>query len=379
MAQVNVREIREVRHQKDSSRGFCFSCGLVLLIIFLIGGVIGLLQLQNYNDFSNSKTLNKETVVFEVKEGESIAQIAENLTKQGIIQDKNLLILPARTLYLQLNPVTTIVQPGFHEIPAETPISEVFTHLVLEDCDQITVTFKEGWRIEEFGQQIQKAVDGKEGVKFSYDEFVEKSHNYVQGNGMDLNRTYSGNLEGYLYPDTYNFCSDTMTISFIDKLVSTFDSKVYAKIKDQLSSKNKNLEELIKVASLVERESFNNDIERKTIAGIIESRLNNDMVLGIDATSQYSAGFSASENTWWPRQQTLLNQLQKDEPYNTRKRAGLPPTPISNPGFKAISAALEPIDSDYFYYLHDNDGVIRYGKNLNEHNSNKCRYLGSCG
>ncbi len=142
---------------------------------------------------------------------------------------------------------------------------------------------------------------------------------------------------------------------------------------------NQTLNEVIIKASIVEREAYNND-ERKTIAGIIDTRLKIDKALGIDATSQYGYGYSTSQKTWWVTGDELLQALEQDNPYNTRKNLGLPPTPISNPGLDSIIAVLNPTQTEYLYYLHDSCGQIHYSRTLNEHNIKVEKYIirGQC-
>lgn len=375
MARVNVQRFGQPQKPNSPGKGACFTCSLALLAVFVIAIIFSLFQFNNYNDFANSKTLNNQTVEFEVQQGESLSSIMKRMVKDGILEDRSVFFLPASDLYLQFAKLSSPnVQSGIHEIPANVPVSEVFSYLVPKACDQITITFNEGTRVEEFGQKIEKSLAGKSDVKFKYDEFVSSARDYKPSDNMDLSFDAPKNLEGYLFPDTYNFCVNSSSKAFLDKLLITFDQKVYQVIKSDLKSKNKSLDEVINLASMVERESFNSD-ERKVVAGIFYNRLQNDIPLGVDATSQYSRGFSTSENTWWPQKTDLELQLLKDEPYNTRKRLGLPPTPIASPGLDSIKAVLDPTDSDYFYYLHDDDGVIHYAKTLNEHNINTCKYI----
>ena len=120
------------------------------------------------------------------------------------------------------------------------------------------------------------------------------------------------------------------------------------------------------MASIVEREE-RDPAERPTVAGILWNRYDANIGLGADATVLYGLGRTKGGLSY--------EDLQSDSPYNTRKYAGLPPTPISNPNISSIRAALYPEDTDYWYYLHDSDGGIHYAKTLDEHNVNKARYI----
>lgn len=376
MARIIDRSINsEVTKKRGGLSGFCGFCSLIMILVLLFIGFVGFTQTQNYTQFATSKTKNTSPVEFEVKSGETVRDITKRLIDAGIIEEKNVLFVPTSEIFLQLQSVnSTNIQAGKHTIPPQTPLTEVYSFFQLKECDQVRVTFKEGLRIEEYAAKVELALNGKPEKKFSSSDFVNYAKNY--DGDVDTNFTVPKNLEGYLFPDTYDFCVDVTAKQVVDRLVKTFDDKVYAEINLDLYSKELNLADIVTKASLVEREAFNND-ERKVIAGIIENRLEQGMVLGIDASSQYSAGYSQKEGTWWPKGNDFLNQLQKDEPYNLRKRAGLPPTPISNPSLNSVKAVINPTDTDYFYYLHNDCGGIHYAKTLDQHNVNKNRYIGT--
>jgi UPF0755 protein len=134
----------------------------------------------------------------------------------------------------------------------------------------------------------------------------------------------------------------------------TFDKKV----------KDVTYKQLI-VASLLERETFA-DSEKPIVAGIIYKRLENDWPLQIDATLQYIKG------NWKP---VYSIDKELNSPFNTYKNLGLPPSPIANPGLSSILASISPEASEYWYYIHDNDGKIHFGRTLEEHNANIAKYL----
>lgn len=379
MARVIDRSLKQQQKQsrRDGALNFCGFCSLIFTILIVITIVFGFVQFQNLSAYSSSKTLNDKPVQFEVKEGESLSQITSRMVEVGIIEDKYVFFIPTSSLYLQFNNVSTEnIQAGIHEIPAHAPITEVYNYLQLKDCEQFKVTIKEGLRIEEFAEKIDSALEGKSDKKFDSNEFITIAHNYKNINNIQLDFAPPSNLEGYLFPDTYNFCNDVTAQQAVDRLLKTFNDKVYAEIANDVSLKNLNLNDIIIKASLVEREAFNND-ERKVIAGIIENRLENDISLGIDASSQYSAGYSATEQTWWPKDNDLVKQLNVEEPYNLRKNLGLPPTPIAAPSLNSVLAVVNPTNTDYFYYLHDDCGGIHYAKTLDQHNVNKSRYVGT--
>jgi UPF0755 protein len=120
------------------------------------------------------------------------------------------------------------------------------------------------------------------------------------------------------------------------------------------------------MASIIEKESRNNT-ERPIVAGILWKRFDNNWMLGADATTRYTTGKKTEPLT--------TDDLSDPNKWNTRAVRGLPPGAICNPGLSSIEAAANPQESDYWYYLHGNDGQIRYAETLEEHNKNKSDYL----
>ena len=171
-----------------------------------------------------------------------------------------------------------------------------------------------------------------------------------------------------MYPDTYRFRADSSTEAIIARFLDNFSKKISSKYSD-LSGRE--LYKTLILASIVEKEERNDD-NRPVVAGILLKRVNEKMFLGADATICYPYGVLYRECT----PAFIVEHLEDDTPYNTRKHIGLPPTPITSPTFSSFQAAKNPEATSYYYYLHDNDGVIHYGTTLQEHNRNKAQYLG---
>lgn len=218
---------------------------------------------------------------------------------------------------------------------------------------RIKVTFPEGITIKNMSDILTKAVP-----TFPVSDFLEKAQPQ----------------EGFLFPDTY-YLFRTMSADNVIKLMSDQFEKKVAKFSNeftngstvaQLYGKSRSRKDIITMASILEREA-NNPEEAKVISGILWKRMQKNMPLQVDATFLYTLNKGSSNLT--------LNDLQKDSPYNTYTRTGLPAGPIGNPGIEMIDAALHPVNSDYYYYLHDEQGNVHYGKSYQEHLKNKRTYL----
>ena len=171
--------------------------------------------------------------------------------------------------------------------------------------------------------------------------------------------------EGYLFPDTYYFMANTPVDDIIKKLRTTFDQKM-GSLRITIDTFNRPFDEVVTMASILEGEARQYET-RRIVAGILWKRIEIGMPLQVDATFKYINGKGSAELT--------MADLKIKSPYNTYVNKGLPPTPISNPGYDAIKAALNPKSNPYIYFLTGKDGEMHYAKTLEEHVVNKRKYL----
>jgi UPF0755 protein len=159
-------------------------------------------------------------------------------------------------------------------------------------------------------------------------------------------------LEGFLFPATYEYTPRTTTRQIVDAQLATF-RKSWAKVNLRYAqSKNLTPYDVLIIASMVEKEVVAPE-ERPLVAGVIYNRLKAGMTLGIDATLRYGLGIPATESI-------RVSQLESDNPYNTRKFAGLPPTPIASPGLASMQAAAHPARTDYLFFVRKPDKVHHF-------------------
>ncbi len=172
-------------------------------------------------------------------------------------------------------------------------------------------------------------------------------------------------FEGTLFPDTYHIPKDFTARELLALMQKTYEDNILP-LRTQLAESTLTEREVITIASILEREA-NSPESMKMVAGILHNRLNEGMYLQVDASLEYSLHKTLQELT--------AADLEIDSPYNTYTNPGLPPTPIGNPGLTAIKAVLEPIPSDYYFYITDSDGNFHYAKTFDEHKVNVARYL----
>ena len=212
----------------------------------------------------------------------------------------------------------------------------------------LKITFPEGYTMHD----IFKKLDA-EGV-CDYDDLMDAAanatFNYSFLDGIE--KGDASRLEGFLFPDTYEFYEGMPASSAINKLLETFHYKMTAEMLDWQKESGYSMREIITIASMIEKEASDN-ADRYKIASVIYNRLSKDWPLQIDSTSLYEYPDHEGAPT--------KDMLQKDSPYNTRIKKGLPPTPICSPGLSSIKAALQPDKTNYmFYALNSSTGSHEY-------------------
>ena len=168
-------------------------------------------------------------------------------------------------------------------------------------------------------------------------------------------------LEGFLFPDTYQFYVGEQASSVINKFLVVFYNKLSADMINQAGNLGMSIREVVNVAAMIEKEAAN-DEERGLIASVIYNRINAGMPLGIDATILYAYPDHEGAPT--------AEMIAADSPYNSRLYTGLPPTPICCPGLASLNAALNPESTNYYYYALDTaSGTHRFFSTAGEHES----------
>ncbi len=295
--------------------------------------------------------------ITEIKEGSNLTEIASMLKAEGIIKNKPIFIVYVTALGEDEN-----LKAGEYNFTSRVSMYQVVNVLTgnFAKHDDIQVTIPEGMNVWEIDEVLTKA------------GFVMK--------GEFVNTAIGS--EGYLFPDTYRFKRNVSVEEIIDKMIENFDFKTgsvtepYFKNMGDLESHN-----IIVIASILEKEAKTEE-DMRIVSGIIKNRLEvpAGMLLQIDATVAYGAclrEFKSNGRLCDVTQIGLAKEINIDGPYNTYMRMGLPPGPISNPGLKAIQAALNPKETDYLYYLSTRDGSqIIYSKTASEHLQSRRKYLG---
>ena len=309
----------------------------ILFVIIVIVIATGIIFWIDQNAAADPKS--KTSSIFVVKKGDGVREIATNLKAKGLIKNQVIFFLIVKQLGLDKK-----IQAGDFRLSPKMTTAEIAQNLTHGTLD-IWITIPEGKRAEEIAEILEKELE-------TY--------------SPSWRATLISN-EGYLFPDTYLVPKN----ADINNIISIMKNNFNAKIKSvNLSQNDSRLKEVIIIASLIEREAIT-DNEKPIIASVIDNRLKAGMSLDIDATLQYIKGQDVT-GEWWSI--PTIEDKKIISEFNTYRNAGLPPFPISNPGIEAIKAALNPQDSDYYYYIHDAEGNVHFAKTLAEHNANIKKY-----
>lgn len=278
--------------------------------------------------------------------------VATALKDAGIIQYKSLF-----KLYSLVSNADIKIDPGTYELSTQYDYRAIVKKMQFGSDSQVRtkVTFPEGFSEKEIFLRLE------ENKICKYDDLMECAANYQFGYSFLDGIEYgdASRLEGFLFPDTYEFYQGMTPEAAIDKFLRTFHYKLTAEMWDIATAKGLTMQQVVNIASMIEKEAANDD-ERANIAGVIYNRLAANMPLQIDATVQYAL----------PERKPLLtvDDLAIDSPYNTYKVVGLPVGPIANPGMPSIMAALKPNTHNYYFYaLDEATNTHRFFNSSSEH------------
>ncbi len=310
------------------------------------GGTVCYVLLLVYAWLGSSPTNTTLPYTFTILPGMSVAAIADKAEQEQLVRSSLFLYL---LLTLRHDP--TNIYAGNYSFTDSLSVYAVARQLgsgAIDD-ESVRLTIPEGLRISEVAALVATALP----------------HISTE----DYKVAAAGN-EGYLYPETYYIPQQFTAADIVALQKQTYTDRL-EHIRAAIAASGHSEAEIITLASIIEREA-NDDASMSMVSGIFQNRLDIGMALQADATLAYALDTDISEL----QAGDLAEHLREfDSPYNTYRYAGLPPTPIGNPGLTAIEAAIAPTPSSYFYYITGSDGVFYYAKTLEEHNENIARHL----
>lgn len=267
----------------------------------------------------------------------SVGYVAKQLKDAGIIKYKGLF-----ELYCSVSHAKTKIDPGTYELSTNYDYRALVKKMQVGSGAMVTtkVTIPEGYTMEQIFHKLED-----ENV-CSYDDLMDAAANYSY-NYSFIDQSMQGDakrLEGFLFPDTYEFYQGMQASSAINKFLENFHDRITAEMLEKADERGMTMQEVVTVASMIEKEAANDD-ERAMIAAVIYNRIEAGMPLQIDSTIMYVL----------PEHKDVLTveDTKIDSPYNTYQNKGLPPTPIANPGLASLKATLSPASTQALYYALD--------------------------
>ena len=340
---------------------------IALLVIVLVGGFFT----WNYikGETQPVDTAQTELVAFEIEQGASVKEVSKALEKEGIIRNSKLF-----NFYLKFKNVSGF-KSGLYHVSKSMTLDEIIAELSGQgkDKDQnaTKVLIREGEQLTEIAKEVEKS------TKYSAADFMAKVQDedflryLVQKFPKLLTQSYNGYqvkyvLEGYLFPATYDM-NDSKTLQMlITEMVAKTD-EVMSKYYDKILASDYTLQEIMALASLIEKEGTKLE-DRKKISSVFHNRIKENMKLQTDVSVQYALGEH--------KESLSLADLEVDSPYNLYLNYGVGPGPYNSPSEDAIVAALEPANTDYLYFLADiHTKEIYYAKTYEEHLELKAKYI----
>ena len=262
-----------------------------------------------------------------------IDYVATQLKDAGIIEYKFMF-----KLFAAISDAETKVDPGTYELSTAFDYRAIVKKMTAGSPSQQTtkLTFPEGYTMEQMFTLLEENdICSKEDL-YEQAANYKFSYSFIDENLMgDASR-----LEGFLFPDTYEFYQGERAYSVINKMLYNFYTRFTAEMIEKTEKRGLTIQQLVTIASMIEREAAD-DADRYNVASVIYNRLAQGMPLQIDATIQYIL----------PERVAVLTEAETsiESPYNTYLNTGLPPTPIANPGMASIKAAHDPADTTYLY------------------------------
>jgi UPF0755 protein len=337
---------------KLTRRGKAVATLVVLLLLLGIPAAVGIVYLNSIGVASSS--VPGQPVEVEIPEGTSMTEVGDILEEKGVIKKAF-----GFRIVSMFGGGDEGIQAGTYQLSTGLSARDALDKMLEgPEVTFITVTFPEGSWLPEFAEKLDEETDirGRDFLRVLESGRVKS--NLLPGN--------SNNFEGLLFPSTYQIVEEDSAQTIAQRLIDETEKQLDKVNTSKAEAMGYSKYEIIIIASMIQAEAGVSQ-DRGKIARVIYNRLDEGMMLGIDATVIYALG---------ERKNSLTSEdLEVDSPFNTRKVAGLPPTPIGAPGSEAIKAAANPADGPWLYYvLTDCDGRHAFSVDYDDFLADKADY-----
>ena len=317
----------------------------MLVLVVVLGGLAGYQMIRWAEAPVLSESDHPPSKVVVISEGSTFQQVANLLERERLIKSRSAFVLLGKALEADRK-----IHPGEYELNAAMSPADILSKLLAGRVVLHSVTIPEGYTIGQIADvlALSQVTDRAEFVRLARDKA------FVKSLGISAE-----SLEGYLYPDTYRFARLTSAKDVIRTMVDQLGQVMTAEWQARAKDLHLTVHEVLTLASVIEKETGAGN-ERPQISSVFHNRLKKKIPLQSDPTVIYGLpNFDGNLHK---------KDLSHPSPYNTYRRAGLPPGPIASPGAQSIRAALYPVSSSYLFFVSKNDGTHQFSATLVEHN-----------
>lgn len=353
---VKTSKQTKARGRKNKTVFFLMWMAMIVAISFSVARF----AMVNINDML-AVNRGTDTVQVQIPKNATGKQVAQILQASGVIRKPSFF-----ALYSQLTKSEGHYQYGMYELKQNMDYEALINHIQLNtnrlDNETTKLTITEGMSVRQLAQKLE------ENNICTVDEILTAANNlkyfeiYSAISAIPNAKERYYLLEGYLFPDTYDFYTGENPIDVLSKMLNNYRNKITQEMRDKAAALNMTMDQVITLASMIQAEAANTD-DMYVISSIFHNRLNNGEAHGIST-------LDSDPTYWYPyhsRDEVPAKEVETFQSrYNTYQVKGLPPGPICNPGIDAINAALNPNTTDYYYFFHK-DGKAYYSSTLAEH------------
>ncbi|MDR0738962.1 MAG: endolytic transglycosylase MltG [Oscillospiraceae bacterium] len=350
-----------------------------LSMIFSLSCLFSQFFVFGINDMLAVGRENSE-ITLEIPKDSNLSNLAKLLAEKGIIKEKDFF----RVYVIATRSFERIVSGTFNiktNLDYEAIVNFFSTNSNRSQDDVVRVSFPEGSSVVECADLLEKnKVCEKKGfLEACKSTEFNKNFEFLNNLPNDKHRIYR--LEGFLFPDTYDFYKNSKPKDVVPKFLNNYETKIYKKtkeknkkiIKNSIEEKELNLSDVLIIASIIQSEASDNE-DMYIISSVFKNRLKTMDNGGISKFSEDGLDFLCSDPTvWYPyknKESVPVSLKNFEGAYNTYKHKGLPSGPICNPGLKAIDAAINPKETEYYYFCHSRDRKSFFAKTRPEHQEN---------
>lgn len=348
-----------------------------IVSVILVGAMLSMYIITGMNDMLATNRTNSSSVKINIPENPDLNDVASVLKKNGVIGEESYF-----KMFASLTKSSNDFTQGTYKIRKNMDYEAIINYLLssANRTDTVKVMITEGENVLEVANTLKKA-----GVISNVDKFKELCNSNKFDNDFSFLKAIKNGsdryykLEGYLYPDTYEFYKNEDPEKAIYRFLNNYEQKMSEKqdvkgydnlttVQDMLkkSKSGYSLDQIMTIASIIQAEAADTE-DMYYVSSIINNRLTADSSLGVSNLGLDSTKYYPYRSESKVPEGQSKNYKSK---YDTYSKAGLPAGPICNPGMAAITAALNPKDTDYYFFCHDSQGKAYYSTTMSEQNAN---------